>query len=51
MIKDVIIDIETEQTVDGNTDTIRFTTDGRFGIKEGSYLIASFFSGEHIVLL
>lgn len=39
MIKDVIIDIKTEQTVDGNTDTIQFTTDGRFGIKEGSFFI------------
>ncbi len=40
MIKDVIIDIKTEQTVDGNTDTIEFTTDGRFGIKDGSYFIS-----------
>lgn len=39
MIKDVIIDIKTEQTVDGNTDTIEFTTDGRFGIKGDSYYI------------
>lgn len=40
MIKDVIIDIKTEQTVDGNTDTIEFTTDGRFGVKDGSYFIS-----------
>ena len=40
MIKDVIIDIKTEQTVDGNTDTIQFTTDGRFGIKNGSFFIS-----------
>lgn len=40
MIKEVIIDIKTLQTVDGNTDTIEFTTDGRFGIKDGSYFIS-----------
>jgi uncharacterized beta-barrel protein YwiB (DUF1934 family) len=40
MIKDVIIDIKTEQTVDGDTDLIEFTTDGRFGIKDGSYFIS-----------
>ena len=40
MIKDVIIDIKTEQTANGNTDTIEFTTDGRFGIKDGSYFIS-----------
>ena len=40
MIKDVIIDIKTEQTVDSNTDQIEFTTDGRFGFKDGSYYIA-----------
>ena len=40
MIKDVIIDIKTEQTLDGNTDVIEFTTDGRFGVKEGSYFIS-----------
>jgi uncharacterized beta-barrel protein YwiB (DUF1934 family) len=40
MIKDVIIDIKTEQTLDGNTDVIEFTTDGRFGFKEGSYFIS-----------
>ncbi len=40
MIKDVIIDIKTKQTVDGDTDLIEFTTDGRFGCKEGSYFIS-----------
>ena len=40
MIKDVIIDIKTEQTVDGNTDSIEFTTDGKFGIRDGSYFIS-----------
>ncbi|MBR4099946.1 MAG: DUF1934 domain-containing protein [Clostridia bacterium] len=40
MIKDVIIDIKTEQTVDGNIDTIEFTTDGRFGVKDDSYFIS-----------
>ncbi|MBQ4119593.1 MAG: DUF1934 domain-containing protein [Clostridia bacterium] len=40
MIKDVIINIKTEQTVGDNTDTIEFTTDGRFGIKDGSYFIS-----------
>ncbi|MBR6564224.1 MAG: DUF1934 domain-containing protein [Clostridia bacterium] len=40
MIKDVIIDIKTEQTVDGDTDLIEFTTDGRFGFNEGSYFIS-----------
>ena len=40
MIKDVIIDIKTEQTVDGNTDLIEFTTDGKFGFRDGSYFIS-----------
>ncbi len=40
MIKDVIINIKTEQTVGNDTDTIDFTTDGRFGIKDGSYFIS-----------
>lgn len=40
MIKDVIIDIKTQQTVDGDTDMIEFTTDGRFGFNDGSYFIA-----------
>ena len=40
MIKDVIIDIITEQSLDGQTDNIEFTTDGRFGIKGDSYFIS-----------
>ncbi len=40
MIKDVIIDIKTEQSLDGQTDNIEFTTDGRFGFKDNSYFIA-----------
>ena len=40
MIKDVIISIKTEQTVGDSTDTIEFTTDGRFGIKDGRYFIS-----------
>ena len=40
MTKDVIISIKTEQTVGGNTDTIDFTTDGRFGIKDDTYFIS-----------
>ncbi len=40
MMKDVIINIKTEQTVGDSTDNIEFTTDGRFGIKDGSYFIS-----------
>ncbi len=40
MIKDVIIDIKTEQTIDECTDLIEFTTDGRFGFKDGSFYIS-----------
>ena len=40
MIKDVIIEIITEQSIDGQTDNIEFTTDGRFGIKDDSYFIS-----------
>lgn len=40
MIKDVIIDIKTEQTVDNDTDFIEFTTDGRFGFEDGSFYIS-----------
>lgn len=39
MLKDVIIDIKTEQTVEGTTDTIEFTTGGKFGFNKGSYFI------------
>ncbi len=40
MIKDVIIDIKGVQGIDGDTDTIEFTTDGRFGIKDNEYFIS-----------
>ncbi len=40
MIKDVIIEIKTEQSLEGQSDTIEFSTDGRFGIKDGSYFIS-----------
>ena len=40
MIKDVIIDIKTEQSLDGQTDNIEFTTDGRFGIKDDTFFIS-----------
>ncbi len=40
MIKDVIIDIKTEQTIDGQTDNIDFSTEGSFGIREDSYFIS-----------
>ncbi|MBQ3052889.1 MAG: DUF1934 domain-containing protein [Clostridia bacterium] len=40
MIKDVIIDIKGYQGIDDQRDTIEFTTDGRFGIKENEYYIS-----------
>lgn len=40
MIKDVIIDIKGVQGLDDQTDTIEFSTVGRFGIKDGEYYIA-----------
>ena len=40
MIKDVIIEIKTEQTVDDSTDKIEFTTDARYGSRDGSYFIS-----------
>lgn len=40
MIKDVIIDIVGIQGIDDDSDTIEFTTDGRFGIKDGEYFIS-----------
>ncbi|MBO5211080.1 MAG: DUF1934 domain-containing protein [Clostridia bacterium] len=40
MIKDVIIEIKTEQLLDGQSDSIEFSTDGRFGIKDGSYFLS-----------
>lgn len=40
MIKDVVIDIKGVQGIDDETDTIEFTTDGRFGVKDGEYFIS-----------
>lgn len=40
MIKDVIIDIKGIQGIDGESDTIEFTTDGRYGIKDGEFFIS-----------
>ena len=40
MIKNVIIEIKTEQTVDDSIDKIEFTTDARYGFRDGSYFIS-----------
>ena len=40
MIKDVIIEIKTEQTLDASTDKIEFTTAARYGFRDGSYFIS-----------
>lgn len=40
MIKDVIIDIKGVQGIDDETDTIEFTTDGRYGVKDGEFFIS-----------
>ncbi len=40
MIKDVIIEIRSTQTVDSETDNIEFSTEGRFGLKDGEYYIS-----------
>ena len=40
MIKDALINIKGIQGIDGDTDTIEFMTDGRFGFKDGSYYIS-----------
>ncbi len=40
MIRDAIINIKGIQGIEGDTDTIEFNTDGRFGIKDGSYYIS-----------
>jgi len=40
MIKDVIIDIKGVQGIDDETDAIEFTTDGRYGIKDGEFFIS-----------
>ena len=40
MIKDVIIDIKGIQGIDDDSNVIEFTTDGRFGIKDGEFFIS-----------
>ncbi|MBE6749746.1 MAG: DUF1934 domain-containing protein [Ruminococcaceae bacterium] len=40
MIKDVIIDIKGIQSLGEESDTIEFVTDGRFGLKDGSYYLS-----------
>ena len=40
MIKDVIIDIFSLQSLDDQSDTIEFTTDGKFGFENGEYYIS-----------
>lgn len=40
MMKDALINIKGIQGIDGDTDTIEFITDGRFGFKDGSYYIS-----------
>lgn len=40
MIKDVIINIKGTQGLDGNFDTIELTTEGKFGIRNDSYMIS-----------
>jgi len=40
MIKDVIIDIKGVQGIDGQTDTVEFTTEGKFGFKNGKYFLS-----------
>lgn len=40
MIKDVIISVVGVQGIDGESDTVELTTEGRFGIKEGKYYIS-----------
>ena len=40
MIKKVIIDIKTEQSLDGQSDTIEFSTDGSMGLRDGNYFLS-----------
>ncbi len=40
MIKDVLINIKGIQGIDDSTDTIEFTSEGRFGIKDGEFFIS-----------
>jgi len=40
MIKDALININSIQGIDDDTDTIEFMTDGRYGFKDGSFYIS-----------
>lgn len=40
MIKDVIIDIMSTQSIDGESDSIEFSTEGRYGKKDGEYFLS-----------
>lgn len=40
MIKDVVIKIKGIQGIDDQIDTIEFTTEGKFGIKDGKYFLS-----------
>ncbi len=40
MIKDVLINIKGTQGIDDSTDTVEFTSEGRFGIKDGEFFIS-----------
>lgn len=40
MIKDVLINIKGVQGIDDQTDTIEFSTEGRFGLKNGEFYIS-----------
>lgn len=40
MMKDVLINIKGVQGIDGDTDTVEFTTTGRFGVKNGGYYMS-----------
>jgi len=40
MIKDVLINIKGVQGIDDQSDTIEFTSEGRFGVKDNEFFIA-----------
>ena len=40
MIKDVIINVVGTQGIDGESDTVEFTTEGRFGKRDGNYFLS-----------
>ncbi len=40
MIKDVIISVVGVQGIDGETDTVELTTEGRFGKRDGKYYLS-----------